>query len=137
VLLDVNLLLYIANPKAPEHERLVPWFEELMNSHQRVALPWHSLFGFIRISTLGQGPAAMDHAMSFVQEWLEWDAVWVPEPTIEHMNIVEKLLRKSPRHHLVPDAHLAALSIEHGLTLCSNDNDFKLFDGVRLLNPLE
>jgi predicted nucleic acid-binding protein len=25
---------------------------------------------------------------------------------------------------LVPDAHLAALAIEHGLTLCSTDGDF-------------
>jgi predicted nucleic acid-binding protein len=36
----------------------------------------------------------------------------------------------------VPDAHLAALSIEHGLTLCSTDGDFARFPGVRWENPL-
>ena len=37
---------------------------------------------------------------------------------------------------LVPDAHLAALAIEHGLTLCSTDGDFAKFPGLKWLNPL-
>jgi predicted nucleic acid-binding protein len=37
---------------------------------------------------------------------------------------------------LVPDAHLAALAIEHGLTVCSTDGDFARFPGVRWENPL-
>jgi uncharacterized protein len=37
---------------------------------------------------------------------------------------------------LVPDAHLAALAIEHGLTLCSTDGDFARFPGLKWENPL-
>ena len=37
---------------------------------------------------------------------------------------------------LVADAHLAALAIEHGLTLCSADGDFARFKGLRWENPL-
>ena len=37
---------------------------------------------------------------------------------------------------LVPDAHLAALAIEHGLTLCSTDGDFAKFPGLAWQNPL-
>ncbi len=37
---------------------------------------------------------------------------------------------------LIPDAHLAALAIEHGLDLCSTDGDFARFDGLRWVNPL-
>ena len=37
---------------------------------------------------------------------------------------------------LVPDAHLAALAVEHGLTLCSTDGDFARFPGLRWENPL-
>jgi predicted nucleic acid-binding protein len=37
---------------------------------------------------------------------------------------------------LVPDAHLAALAIEHGLTLCSTDGDFSRFPGLSWENPL-
>jgi predicted nucleic acid-binding protein len=37
---------------------------------------------------------------------------------------------------LVPDAHLAALAIEHGLTLCSTDGDFARFPDLMWENPL-
>ena len=37
---------------------------------------------------------------------------------------------------MIPDAHLAALAIEHGLELCSTDSDFARFEGLRWRNPL-
>jgi predicted nucleic acid-binding protein len=37
---------------------------------------------------------------------------------------------------MVPDAHLAALALEHGLTLCSTDGDFAKFPRLRWDNPL-
>jgi uncharacterized protein len=37
---------------------------------------------------------------------------------------------------LIPDAHLAALAIEHGLVLCSTDGDFARFQGLKWINPL-
>jgi hypothetical protein len=40
------------------------------------------------------------------------------------------------RANLIPDAHLAALAIEHGLILCSTDGDFGRFPGLRWENPL-
>ena len=40
------------------------------------------------------------------------------------------------RANLVPDAHLAALAIEHGLRLCSADGDFARFDGLEWHKPL-
>ena len=38
--------------------------------------------------------------------------------------------------NLVPDAHVAALAVEHGLTICSADDDFARFQGLRWLNPI-
>lgn len=38
--------------------------------------------------------------------------------------------------NLIHDAHLAALAIEHGLTVCSSDGDFARFPDLRWLNPL-
>lgn len=52
---------------------------------------------------------------------------------------------RGPRRSLAPlgtggnltsDAHLAALAIEHGATVCSTDWDFARFAGVELINPL-
>jgi predicted nucleic acid-binding protein len=38
---------------------------------------------------------------------------------------------------LVSDATLAALAIEHGATFCTTDRDFRRFEGLKLLNPIE
>src|SRR5439155_725295 len=38
--------------------------------------------------------------------------------------------------NLVPDAHLAALAMEHGLMLCSTDGDFARFPGLSWSNPI-
>ncbi len=38
--------------------------------------------------------------------------------------------------NLVPDAHLAALAIQHGLTVCSADTDFARFSEIRWTNLL-
>jgi uncharacterized protein len=38
--------------------------------------------------------------------------------------------------NIVSDAHLAALAIEHGLEVCSNDSDFARFSEVRWINPV-
>jgi hypothetical protein len=51
--------------------------------------------------------------------------------------VLGKLLAEpSVYGNLVPDAHLAALAIEHGLTLCSTDGDFGRFPELKWLNPL-
>jgi predicted nucleic acid-binding protein len=38
--------------------------------------------------------------------------------------------------NLVPDAHLAALAVEHGVPIASADTDFARFEEVRWINPL-
>jgi predicted nucleic acid-binding protein len=54
-----------------------------------------------------------------------------------HREVLGRLLvSDGARGNLVPDAHLAALAIEHGLVLCSSDADFARFPGLRWDNPL-
>jgi predicted nucleic acid-binding protein len=47
-----------------------------------------------------------------------------------------KRMQGGLRANRVPDAHLAALAIEHGLELCSTDGDFARFPGLRWQDPL-
>ncbi len=47
ILIDVNLLLYVDEPTAAEARYGArAWFEDQMNSGERVGLPWHSLVRF-------------------------------------------------------------------------------------------
>lgn len=105
-----------------------------------MGLPWPSLLAFVRIAG---NPAILRHpigpadAWRQVKEWLACDVVWIPLPTTEHPTVFERLLELSAvTSRLVPDAHLAALAIEHGLTLCSTDGDFAKFPGLKWRNPL-
>jgi len=61
----------------------------------------------------------------------------VPQPTERHANLLNELLALPGVHgNLVPDAHLAALALAHGLTLCSTDGDFARFPTLRWQNPI-
>jgi predicted nucleic acid-binding protein len=63
---------------------------------------------------------------------------WIPQPTDRHEEVLGSLLIKGGvQGNLVPDAHLAALAIEHGLVLCSTDGDFARFPDLRWQNPLQ
>ena len=58
------------------------------------------------------------------------------EPTERHWEILSGLLTTSQAHGpLVMDAHLAALAIEHGATLCTSDRDSPGFP-IQWQNPL-
>jgi predicted nucleic acid-binding protein len=79
----------------------------------------------------------MADAWQQVTAWLDCDTVWTPQPTERHAEVLGQLLSLPGVHgNLVPDAHLAALAIEHGLMLCSPDGDFARFPGLRWSNPL-
>ena len=65
------------------------------------------------------------------------EPVWVPQPSDRHAAVLDRFLAlPGMRGDLVPDAHLAALAVEHGLAICSTDGDFARFPGLRWENPL-
>ena len=72
-----------------------------------------------------------------MEEWLDVETVWTPEAGALHRKTLGGLLRcVRPVGNPVPDAHPAALAIEHGLMLYSADADFAAFPGLRWKNPL-
>lgn len=82
-------------------------------------------------------PVKMTDAWAQVIDWLGCDVVWTPQPTERHAATLGRLLETpGTTANLVTDAHLAALAIEHGLTLCSADGDFARFRGLRWQNPI-
>ncbi len=79
----------------------------------------------------------MSEAWSRVAGWLSAEPAWIPLPGERHAELLSQLLTLPGVHgNLVPDAHVAALAMEHGLILCSTDGDFARFPGLRWMNPL-
>jgi len=140
ILVDVNLLLYATNVSASQHGAAREWLDRQLVETPRVGLPWATLLGFLRLATNARvvtRPLTMPAAWRQVSQWLECEPVWIPLPTERHADVLGKLLAEpSVYGNLVPDAHLAALAIEHGLTLYSTDGDFARFPELKWLNPL-
>lgn len=140
MLVDANLLLYAVDSASPMHRSARQWLEHALNGTRRIGLPWASLLAFVRVSThprASASPLNPDHAFGYVRAWLAAPAGWIPQETESHGEVLHELIRKHDvRGNLVPDAHLVALAITHGLEIVSADSDFARFPEVRWLNPL-
>jgi uncharacterized protein len=137
---DLNLLLYALDTEAQAHERARVWLEEALSGTEDVGFAWTVLLGFARISTnprIYEKPLSIEEAFDAIDGWLAQPVATVVEPTSRHAAVLRDLLEPlGVGGNLVSDAHLAALAIEHGAELCSRDNDFARFDGVRWVDPL-
>lgn len=140
ILVDANLLLYARLADVPQHPRARRWLEDALNGDARVGLPWESLTAYLRIITnprIFPRPLGIADALAHVEEWLALPNVWTPLPVSTHAELLARLLRDTgATAKRVPDAHLAAIALGHGLTLCTADADFRVFPGLRVLNPL-
>jgi uncharacterized protein len=140
ILIDVNILLYASNAESDQHTDSRDWLDGKLSGSAPVGLPWTSLLAFLRIATNPRAfrkPLTMTTAWQQVSSWLSAETVWTPEPTERHAGVLSTLLAlPGVLGNLAPDAHLAALAIEHGLTLCTTDGDFARFPGLAWLNPL-
>ena len=140
ILIDTNLLIYASFRVLPQHEAAREWLQGILRGPGRVGMPWPSLLGFLRIATnprVFSSPAPISEAWDQIITWLSRDVVWAPQPTERHPEMLGRFLAlPGVRANLVHDAHLAALAIEHGLTLCSTDGDFARFPGLRWEDPL-
>lgn len=140
ILVDANLLVYAHVDTFSEHAAARDWLDRVLNGPSQVGLPWESLLAFLRLVTnprIFERPERTPDAWRQVEAWLGADTVWIPQPTERHAEILAGLLAApGVQANLVPDAHLAALAIGHGLELCSTDGDFARFPELRWENPL-
>lgn len=140
MLVDANLLLFAADERSHFHAPARDWLGAQLTGARRVGLPWLSLTAFFRISTstrASDNPLAPEVAWEQILEWLRPNVAWIPAAGRHHAEILGELVtRHQVRGDLTTDAQLAALAIEHGLTVASADTDFARFTEVRWENPL-
>lgn len=139
-LLDLNLVLYAYDESSPRHRAARSWMSRALSGSETVGLPWAVVLGFVRLSTkprIFSTPLSVDEAFTVVEGILAAPAATLAQETPRHLGLVRSLLEPlGTAANLTTDAHLAALSIEHGATMCSCDSDFSRFPGVRWVDPL-
>ena len=140
-IVDINLLIYAINKDAPHHSKAKKWLEDCLSSDEPFGFAWIVILGFLRIATNGRimpTPLMPEVAIDSVNDWLLQPPSLTIVPTHQHGSIFKELLMPlGVAANLASDAHLAALSIEHGARLYSTDNDFSRFQSLRWTNPIE
>ena len=140
ILPDLNLLVYAYNSDAPDHLGARSWWEAVLTEPRPVALPWAVNLGFLRLMTSRSvlvEPLSASEAIEVIRSWLARPQVRILQPGPGHLDLVDELAKAAGKAgSLTTDIHLAALAIEHGAEVHTNDGDFKRFPGLRWTNPL-
>lgn len=141
-LVDTNLLVYATFEEAPEHGSARAWLEgSLRDEAVPVALCWPVVYAFVRLITsprvFAQSAVSLKQAWATVEGYLAQPNIVVVSHGPKHERIAAELaVTPGLRSEDVPDVELAALAIEHGLTLASHDAGFRRFAGLRTIDPL-
>lgn len=140
-LVDVNILIYVADRQSQFHSRVLSWWHASLNGDEIVGLPWISVSGFLRIATnprLFETPLTVEEAVDRVAAWMAQPNVRIVEESSEHWELFREFVRETGTGgNRTTDAHLAALAVSRGATLVSCDTGFARFRRLRWENPAE
>ncbi len=141
IITDANLLLYAYNESASQHGTAKEWLEESLSSPSIFGLSWQIITAFLRISTNPKSfplPFTLEEAIEIAEDWLAQPQVRILLPTEKHWQIFSSLIIEGQTNGaMMMDAHLAALTLEHGAVLATTDRDFTRFSNLKSVNPLE
>lgn len=139
VLLDVNVLVGAMRTDAPRHDVMRAVLESLRASPEPFALCDPVLSGALRILThprIFTPPTPTPAALHFVQVLRSSPNALMLAPGPRHWALFVELLERAPAvGNLVSDAWIAALALEHGCEVLSDDADFARLPGVRWRRP--
>jgi len=140
IVLDANVLIYAHDETSPHHEPARQWIEDTFSGSDEIGIALVSILAFLRVMTnpgIFGAPVTVADAIEIVTEWLSRPNVGIVQPTGRHFEVLKDVARSGKaRGPLLMDAHIAALSLEHGATLCTTDRDFARFKGVRIEDPI-
>lgn len=139
---DANVLLYASDTESPFHASAIELVDTVALGPEIVHLFWPTVMAYLRIAT---HPAVFARPLSHrdaranvegllhlphVQVSGEADGFWD-----RFADVADDV---APTGNLVPDAHLAALMLQHGVrTIRTRDRDFRKFRGITVRDPFD
>lgn len=139
--LDVNLLLYAADEQSPHHAAAREFLDRCVAGPEVCCLGWLTLMSFLRMATnprIFARPLTPEAAERNVSALLDLPHMRTLAEQDGFWEVYRRVTRGlAVRGNLVPDAHLAALLVQHGVTvLYTHDADFRRYQDLRVRDPL-
>jgi toxin-antitoxin system PIN domain toxin len=139
LLLDVNVVLAAHRGDHPHHEPVRAWFDELLASHGRFAVPAAVWGSFLRLATnrrVFESPTPRPDAFAFVDAVSAQPGHLTVAPGPRHVQLLRGLCDEADAlGDLVADAVIGAIAVEHGCEVVTLDRDFARFGSVRHRRP--
>lgn len=142
---DVNLLVYAYSEPAPQYPSARRWREDLVSGSESVGIPWIVSVGFIRQMAnplIHNVSMPLATGAAIVDAWFEHDHIFPLNPGDYHMRHMRDALAEFGASASVraanraTDVHIAALALEYGAEVHTNDTDFNRIPGLHWRNPL-
>jgi len=139
---DVNVLLYASDASSPKHAEAIRFLTERASDPDLFCIAWSTLTAFLRIATHSRifaHPLSPDEALGNVESLLNLPRVRTLSEGEGFLEIYREVTARFPvRGNLVPDAHLAALLLQHGVRrLYTVDRDFRKLYFHDVADPFE
>lgn len=129
-------------PAMDEHEPARNWLRgRYEDPFELVGIAWPTLYAFVRLVTswriMGEEAVGLAAAWTAATTFRDQDNTRLIEAGPVHASIAGELIATPGLgSDDVPDVQLAALAIEHGLTLCTRDHGFARFARLAWTDPL-
>jgi toxin-antitoxin system PIN domain toxin len=138
--LDVNVLLYASDQAGDRYERARRFLETCAAGPDILCLAWPTLMSYLRIAThprIFASPLSPQQALENISALIELPHVRAVSELDGFMDAYRHVAGETPvRGNLVPDAHVAAILLQHGVrTLYTNDRDFRKFPTLDVRDP--
>ena len=138
--LDVNVLLYASDRSSDRHVRARRFVETCAAGPEILCLTWPTMMSYLRIAThprIFSAPLSPDEAFGNISALVALPHVRAVSETDGFLDAYRHVAGEMPvRGNLVPDAHVAAILLQHGVrTLYTNDRDFRKFQSLDVRDP--
>ena len=140
--LDANILLYASDASSPQHATAKTFLARRQGAPDILCLTWLTLMSYIRISThdrIFQNPLPPESAWKNVRNLLALPRVRLIGESDGFTDAYGQVTGSQVvRGNLVPDAQLATILYQHGVTtLYTADRDFCKFPNLKVVDPFQ
>jgi toxin-antitoxin system PIN domain toxin len=137
---DVNVLLYASDTSSPVHATASRFLQEAAVGGDLFCLGWPTVMSYFRMAThprIFAAPLRPAEALANIQALAALPVVRFLAEDDGFLDVYREVTGAFPvRGNLVPDAHLAALLKQHGVTtLFTRDADFNKFAFLDVRDP--